>query len=83
MAKCKIISSDNLKCLKREIIEQIDQAQIQAEMYREEFEQQQKTQQKEKIVEKLQQNINSWDDKRSNFHQCLVLIERFSSEIEI
>lgn len=83
MAKIKIIDSENLKFLKINIIEEIDQAQIQASMLREELERQNQSTQKKTIIAGLQASINAWDDKRSNFHKCLCMIEHHASEIEI
>lgn len=83
MAKQKIIKSDDLKLLKIAIIADIDEAQIQASVYDEEKKQQERTKQDLAIIEKVRGSQKFWLFRKDVLHECLVKIEKYSSEIEI
>lgn len=83
MSKQKIIKTDDLKLLKVQIINEIDEAEIQANLYAEETEKQKSTKHDQVIIDETLNSRRCWLDRRLTLHECLVKIERYSSEIEI
>lgn len=83
MTKVKIIKSDDLTHLKVSLIEKIDYAQIQAEFCKDEAEKQKSTKQSSEIIDDRERQQKSWLERRSDLHECLVEIGKYSSEIEI
>lgn len=81
--KVSIIKADDLKLLKTIILNDIDEAQIQANLYTEEAEKQKSTKHVQVLIDETLDSRRSWLDRQLVLHECLVKIERHTSEVEI
>lgn len=83
MAKVKIINSDSLEYLKRDILIEIEFADAQISSYQDEIDQEKQHKQDEKTITALKKLENEWWAKRNTLHQCLCKIHNSVKEIEI
>lgn len=83
MSKQTIIKSDDLKSLKVELVCEIDEAQNQIKVYSDEEMQQRRTKADQAVIDDKLNSQKFWINHRDTLHQCLVKIEKYSSEVEI
>ena len=81
--KAKIINSYALELLKSLIISDIDEAKLQAKVYKEEARQQECSKRDQTIIDNANNSRKFWSNRSDVLHECLVNIERYSSEVEI
>jgi len=83
MAKVKIIDSYSLKCLKSELLGEIEEADNQITACKDELDREKQHRQNDVTAERISVLTHDWILRRDVLHQCLCKIQGYEKELEI